>query len=169
MSECRAVCNLIDLGPTFAEVAEIDPAPGADGRSLWSWARGEGAPSWKDETFSELVDRLTGMAPSRMVRSGRWKLWLHVDVAQPVPALFDLERDPDERNDLSGEPQFAGVREELLGRLLAGWEPAEIAAAAREGDTDHDTVAAWGRSIRPKCRDTLAVPPPELEADVVLL
>ena len=168
-SECRAVCNLIDLGPTFADVAGVDPPPGTDGRSLWPWARAESVPEWRDETFSELVDRLTGMAPSRMIRSGRWKLWLHADVEEPTPALFDLDTDPDEQCDLAREPALAGIREQLLGKLREGWDPARIAAAAREGNRDHDTIAAWGRSVRPECEDTLAVPPSSLEDDVVLL
>lgn len=168
-SECDVICNLMDLGPTFAAAGGVDPPAGTDGRSLWTWARAEHASGWRDETFSELVDSLTGLAPSRMVRSGRWKLWLHADVEEPNPALFDLMNDPAELCDLADEPSVADVRERLIERLLQDWDPAGIAAAAREGNRDHDAIAAWGRTVRPQCTDTLAVPPPELEDDVVLL
>ena len=68
-SDSPAVCNLIDLGPTFADAANAEPIPACDGRSLWPTLQGVHPADWQDETYSELVDTNSGIPlPSRMVR-----------------------------------------------------------------------------------------------------
>ena len=164
------VCNLMDVGPTLAEIAGAE-MPRIDGRSLWPTLCGRHPDDWSDETFSELVDRRGAdpPLPSRMVRSGPWKLWFYGDAEGLPPALFNLEDDPGEINDLGADPAFADVREGLLARVHEGWDPAEATRATVEQMRDLEVLAAWGRAVRPPCEDTLPFPPPEAEADVELL
>ena len=47
-----------------------------------------------------------------MIFDGRWK-YIHVETMRPV--LFDLQTDPDEVNDLGGDPAYADQIERLSG------------------------------------------------------
>ena len=58
--------------------------------------------------------------PMRMIRRGRWKAWFALDLP---PLLFDLEDDPHEWNDLSGEDSTRQILEDLYGMACsAGWD-----------------------------------------------
>jgi len=170
---CDAICNLMDVGPTLAEIAGAE-MPDADGRSLWPTLQGNHPDDWPDETLSEFVDSRTGDAglvnlPSRMIRSGPWKLWHYADAEDLPPALFNLDDDPGEVRDLGTEPAYADIRTRLLERLHDGWDPARASALSAEQDRDERALAAWGKAVKPPHEDTLLVPPPDVEADVELL
>ncbi|MHC4916939.1 MAG: sulfatase-like hydrolase/transferase [Planctomycetota bacterium] len=169
-----AVCSLMDLGPTFCEAAGAEPMRAADGRSLWGTLRGDHAADWPDETFSELVDVRTGESdhpclPSRMVRSGRWKLWTHEDADGLPPVLFDLEADAAEMSDLGSDPAHAEVRESLLARVRDGWDPELARSETLRLCRDAAALAEWGRAVRPECPETLPFPEEDIERDIVLL
>jgi len=168
-SVSKAVCNLIDLGPTFADTAGAGKIPRADGRSLWPTLQGRHPKDWADETFSELCDGRGGNLPSRMIRSGKWKLWYHDDPERLSPALFDLDADPDECHDLGQDPKHVEIREQLLGKLFADWDPELVHEQTAEASKDFAALARWGRQIRPPSPDAMEVPPPEFEADVEML
>ncbi len=170
---CDAVCSLMDVGPTLTEAAEAGPMPASDGRSLWSTLQGRHPNDWLDETFSEFADGRTGDTghpnfPSRMVRSGNWKLWWYGDSDGLPPALFNLENDPDETQDLGNDPSCAAVREEFMEKLRVGWDPDQVSASAQQATADHTALANWGHRLRPTHPDLLPVPSPEIEADVEL-
>ena len=152
--ENRAICNLLDWAPTAAEVAGGEPLPGADGHSLWRELRGRPDDSRPDVTFSELGPT-RGDPPSRMIRQGPWKLYAyHGDTP---PALFNLEDDPGEWNDLAGDAACAAVRRELLDQLYAGWDPEGVARRSAKLMRDAEVLEAWGRAVQPVHGDTLAV------------
>jgi choline-sulfatase len=168
-SVCHAVCNLMDLGPTFAEIAG-GKMPDVDGRSLWPWLCGRRPDDWVDETTSEFCDGVGGLyLPCRMIRSGPWKLWVYADGEKLPPALFNLDEDPHEQRDLGQDPAFSAVREELLAKLFAGWNPEEVHREGRQAVTDWATLSRWARKVLPPCPDAMEIPPPSLEADVELL
>ncbi len=163
-----AVCNLMDLGPTFAEIAGTR-MPGSDGRSLWPIMQGREPKSWKNETFSELCDSRGGHLASRMIRSGKWKLWKYADSENLPPALFNLEDDPDELHDLGEDPNYAAIRDELLNKIHAAWDPETVRRETLQATTDFGTLSRWGRAVNPPCPDAVPVPPPSYEANVELL
>ncbi len=168
-SACDAVCNLMDLGPTLSEVAGVE-MPGTDGRSLWSTLQGDHPKEWCNETFSELCDRVGDLyLPSRMIRSGRWKLWVYPDEENLPPALFDLDSDPLEMNDLGQDPAAAKVREELLAKVFAHWSSQDVHDQGHQAVNDWSTLSKWAQRILPDNPDALEIPPPSLEADVELL
>ncbi|MDP6108309.1 MAG: sulfatase-like hydrolase/transferase, partial [Candidatus Brocadiia bacterium] len=139
------ITNLIDLGPTMADLAGADPIPGVDGRSLAPVLRGE-ATEWLDETFSEHYPS-QGLPPTRMIRSGPWKL-THFEGERPQ--LFNLDDDPDEWSDLGEDPAHADVRERLQARVLEGWsgEHMEQTLAARQ--QGNRLLTQWYQRLRPE-------------------
>jgi choline-sulfatase len=81
-----------------------------------------------------------------MIRQGEWKLnYYH---GQPVQ-LFNLAEDPDELNDLAGHPDYTGVQQELIDRVLDGWDPDRIAETIRRKRADYDIIADWARNTKP--------------------
>jgi choline-sulfatase len=178
-SVCESVVNLIDVGPTVVDLAGAEPMPAVDGRSLWPTLTGRHPADWTDETYSELADLAcwprdrnapgAPYYPSRMVRSGRWKLWLDADEDHLPPVLFDLVTDPDERRDLDSDPRHRPVRDALLAKVARGWDPAFVRREAADATQSFCVLRAWGRTLRPHHPDHLPDPDTDIEQDVVLL
>ena len=82
------------------------------------------------------------------------------------PVLYDLAEDPEEKVDLGQDPQYEGVRGDLLRRLYADWRPQEILRESARLDRDRTLLVRWGQTVRPEHEDTLPVPDVE---DVELL
>jgi choline-sulfatase len=144
--------NLIDVAATMLDALGGEPLPQGRGRSLLPIVHDARAP-WLDETFSEhctdVVPAWTGgrAAQQRMIRRGRFKLiYYHGD----APQLFDLEADPHERNDLAQHAQHAKTRDDLLARVLDGWDPDAISARIRARRQEKDVIERWARSVRPQ-------------------
>lgn len=150
-----SICNLMDIGPTLIEMAGAPPMPATDGQSLWPQMCGENDPNWVDETFSEHLWVANEM-PTRMIRKGAWKLYKN---NEPIPpALFNLEEDPGELNDLGLDTRYQDVREKLLKRLYEDWDPADIISETAILDRDYRTISAWGQAVQSIHEDTVAVP-----------
>ncbi|MFW6336226.1 MAG: sulfatase-like hydrolase/transferase, partial [Phycisphaeraceae bacterium] len=115
--------SIMDIGPTLCEIAGAEPLPDIDGVSLLAAATEASPPATEEPRpiFSEWCewyeDRpLTG----RMVRRDKWKLIHFAHDAIP-DQLFDMESDPEERNNLAAdEPEVAASLGELL---YADWSP----------------------------------------------
>jgi arylsulfatase A-like enzyme len=111
----------IDLYPTICELAGIDTPEFAQGCSLLPMMRGE-APSVRDAVFTELTYHAAydpqvlpnvDDSPSKdvFVEAG----WGERQV--PREQLYDMVLDPEEGNNLAGDPAFELVRAELAERL----------------------------------------------------
>jgi len=87
--------SLIDLCPTFMEMAGLSPRPDLDGESLLSLATGRTTDSrdWAYACFTGC----TLNTSAYMLRKGRWK---YVAYAGFPSQLFDMEADPQELKDL---------------------------------------------------------------------
>ena len=165
------VINQFDLTATMLEAAGAPAMPRSHGRSLLELLKDPENTPWEDVAFSEycMNDETSGRATSpnlggrdvharpggvqnRMVRSGAWKLnYYHGH----EPQLFNLEEDPGETRDLSGDPAFAGTKSELLDRILDGWDPEWVKSRMRilkdeqivmedwAANTDPDDVLRW--------------------------
>nr|MCS5573073.1 DUF4976 domain-containing protein [Pseudomonadales bacterium] len=100
--------------------------------------------TWENVAFSEFCT--DDSRQHRMIRQGEWKLnYYH---GQPVQ-LFNLAEDPDELNDLAGHPDYTGVQQELIDRVLDGWDPDRIAETIRHKRVDYDIIADWARNTKP--------------------
>jgi choline-sulfatase len=157
----NTICNLMDLGPTFGEVAGAEPLHDLDGQSLWGTMTG--GQMDRDVTFSEHVGQ-EGI-PSRMVRTGPWKYYEYHDATPP--ALFNLEDDPGELQDLGTDQAHDSLRQALSKRLHEGWDPELVLSETDRMNKDLRVIEAWGKTTEPRHPDTLPIP--EGAEDVELL
>jgi len=163
------VCNLMDLGPTMSEIAGGQMTD-VDGQSLWPTLQGNHPKDWLNRTFSEFCDRVGSLyLPSRMIRSGKWKLWFYPDQEKLPPALFNLEEDPFEEKDLGQAAGFEDIRESLLAKACKNWDSQLVHEEGRRAVTDWETLSRWAEKTLPANPDALEIPPPSLEQDVELL
>jgi arylsulfatase A-like enzyme len=105
--------SLIDLTPTFLELAGV-PVPGNyDGESLLPGLRGEAPRHDRREIFAEFHGHHFPYS-QRMIRTDRHKLVMNpADICE----LYDLELDPDELVNRIDEPAYAAVQKQLFTRL----------------------------------------------------
>ena len=123
--------SLIDLAPTLADAVGAPEIPGVTGASLWPYLTGDRSDPERS-VFSEVFTNpsiwtKTGPSggPARMLRKGRWKCsYYHGE----RPELYDLAEDPDELNDLSGEPRCREQLEAMLTELVTDWDPGALQA-----------------------------------------
>ena len=114
--------SLVDLLPTFLDLATdgrppetVDPC---DGSSLVPLLRS----TVSDEERVVIAEYSSEgvCAASRMVRESRHK---YVYTRGLAPMLFDCVADPDELNNVAGQPRVAGIEQRLRKRALHGWDP----------------------------------------------
>ncbi len=120
-----APCSLVDLLPTFREVAGDDSALGmeVDGVSLWPTLT-QGAPA-QTEAIGEYCAEGAPGTPVFMIRRGRYK-YLHCEV--DAPQLYDVEADPWERKNLADNPAHAGAAAAFANEAAQRWDSAKITA-----------------------------------------
>ncbi|MBT3448517.1 MAG: sulfatase-like hydrolase/transferase [Bacteroidetes Order II. Incertae sedis bacterium] len=106
--ETDALVMLYDLLPTIADFTGFEVPDGVDGQSLYRLLQGQ-QESIRDEIYTTYEDL------HRSVRDERWKLirYPRLDREQ----LFDLQSDPLEMNDLSGDPAFSSQADRLRARM----------------------------------------------------
>lgn len=114
-----ALAANIDIAPTFADVAGAHLPTDVDGRSLFDLVdTPEGGAAWRDEIAIESAGGLI-TAPSRALRTPRWKyIELSVDTGVDQE-LYDLDADPYELRNLAQDPARAETRALLAQRLEA--------------------------------------------------
>jgi choline-sulfatase len=108
------VCNLVDLFPTFTELAGLSTPDGLSGQSLFASGR-------SDTTFSQYNGE------QYMVRNGHWK-YLRFPATEEV--LFDLATDPAELVNRAADPACTGVLAALRSELDAFFASSACETAA---------------------------------------
>ena len=143
----------LDLNATMLDALECPPLPHSRGRSLLPLLEAPGAVEWEDIAFSEFcldeagaAGPVAGEVVQRMVRRGPWKLNYYD--GQPCQ-LFHLEEDPRETRDRAADPSCAGVRAELEGLVLDGWDPAWVREQMARRRAEGRILAEWGRRVQP--------------------
>lgn len=113
--EDRTTCvSLVDLGPTFLELAGADPLPDAQGRSLVPVLAGKADPSAWAEAYAEFFGQRF-VYTQRLVWSGPWK---YVFSPGGTDELYNLAEDPHERCNRAADP---GCRETLEALCCRMW------------------------------------------------
>jgi arylsulfatase A-like enzyme len=137
-----ALVSQIDLFPTICELAEIDPPPWLQGRSLMPLLRRE-ATEVNDAVFGEITFH-AAYEPQRAVRTHRFKYIRRFDTEPLLPVLpnvddspskdllldygwadrpvaaeqlYDLVFDPNEADNRAGDPAYERVLADLRRRL----------------------------------------------------
>ena len=101
--------SLVDILPTLCDIADVPPLA-CDGQSLL----GDHTAPVFAEMLSEGVT-----APAFMLRDGDFKLlWSKED----PPVLYDLARDPDERQNLAQDPVHKKTLDRLIALAQATWD-----------------------------------------------
>ena len=114
---CDGLVSLVDLMPTFLELADAPVPEAIHGRSLWPLLRDDDGASGRDAVFGEYHGDELGLYSQRMVRTKRYK---YVFNAPDTDELYDLDADPGELQNLVDHPEYADVRRRLR-RRLAEW------------------------------------------------
>lgn len=153
--ESDAMISQIDLFPTLLGLTGIDRQAlntNAPARSFAAGLRGENF-EWGDAVFLEQEE-------TRAIRTGRW-LYKHRFQRAPNPPypdeMYDLEADPEERNNLTGNPDYAEAARELVDRIDVFF--AQYANSAHDlwsggvpkskSDKDWLWQEAWGEDWKP--------------------
>jgi arylsulfatase A-like enzyme len=126
-SEREELVSQIDLMPTLLDYAnDADPSARLEGRSLRRLAQGDAVP-WRDAIFCECdaTVHLRGAgldvqsAQAKTVRQGPWKYtyWI-VNGREIVEELYELDTDPEERDNLAQDQEHRVRCETLRSRIL---------------------------------------------------
>ena len=117
-----AQCYLRDLFPTTCQLAGIDIPPSVQGKSLVPLLTGN-----KQAIYSEVFGQFRNF--QRMVRTDEWKYIYYPQLEKSQ--LFHLATDPDERTNLSGKAEHAGIENNLREKLQA-WQRANDDPALKQ-------------------------------------
>lgn len=121
----RLVAN-IDIAPTIYELAGITQHPAVDGMSLIPLIRGQG--TWRDDLLIESwgVPDLSPGDTTADLGTGRFLLkpytaihtdhYIYIDTIGYGPELYDLDKDPDEMQNVVNDPSYAQVVKDLAAR-----------------------------------------------------
>ncbi len=113
--------SLIDLFPTLLELGDekrvMDLVQEIDGTSLCNLMQGQDD-SWLDTVFGEILSEGV-VTPLFMIRKGRYK---YVYSEADPPQLFDVESDPNELVNLSGQDKFEPIENEFKQQAISKWD-----------------------------------------------
>ncbi|MDA1193058.1 MAG: sulfatase-like hydrolase/transferase [Candidatus Poribacteria bacterium] len=111
-----ALQTLVDLAPSFLTACGIDTPrtmTGIDQTGVW---RGE-SESARDHVFVENRHEPTTIHLKTLI-TDRYKLTVYYN--RPYGELFDLQEDPDETRNRWDDPDYAGIKSELLLKFVHG-------------------------------------------------
>ena len=124
-STCANPVSLLDMLPTFCDVAGVDASLPHDGESLLG-AFGDDA---EDRCVFVQAHEAVGV-PCIMARQGQYKYnYIHGHDDQ----LFDLEADPGEWRSLVDDPAHADTATRLRSAILSRFDPDRMAGENLEG------------------------------------
>ncbi len=145
----------IDLFPTLAKIAGSDETPSlqSDARDLTTIFEAKPQP-WRDAVFMEQEE-------TRAIRTKDWVYAMRFQGSASYPLsdeLYNLQRDPMEKNNLSTQPEYRKVVSDLQEKLTTHFERfAEPAYDLWKGGTAKSNVTfenlwkdAWGEDWQPK-------------------
>lgn len=110
------VLNL-DMAPTLLQMAGLASPGEMQGKSMLPLAEGEKV-EWRKDWLYEYYEYpgFENVRPCRGVRTARYK-YIEFFIDPKEYELYDLDKDPDEMNNLYGKPGFEGLTRHLQGRL----------------------------------------------------
>jgi iduronate 2-sulfatase len=121
--------ELVDLYPTLADLCALPTPPGLEGTSFVPVLDNPTRP-WKQAAFTMVGRAATpGPAPreilftGRAIRTERWR-YIEWDDGKRGVELYDCTRDPDELQNLAGQPRHAATQSRLREQLHKGWRAA---------------------------------------------
>ena len=135
-SRSAEAVSLVDLYPTFCDLAGIGKPDGLDGASLLPLIK---EPSTKRE--QPAVTAMGGEAKaSYAVRDEQWRYIRYHDGSEE---LYDHAADPHEWTNVAGRPEHAAVKQRLAKFLPQKWNSAFRAFADVKSETGVDGSQTW--------------------------
>jgi arylsulfatase A-like enzyme len=145
-----ALVEMVDLAPTILEAVGVPPMKGLQGKSLMPVLEGRTA-RHRDEVFSEfLPDNMT------MIRTQEWKYIFTsgkhdqamgyetgYGASGILHRLYDLRKDPGETHNVSGDPKYKALVEELQGKMLARFKATHPKARQLPANASTDEALTW--------------------------
>lgn len=133
-----ALISSVDIAPTILSLAGLEPPVGMQGRDFSGVLdQTQDRSKWRDAVLMEdlflqamfgarhkknvdeinqgLIERNESYR-SRGVRTDRWKYFVYYEQDPPIEELYDLDKDPQEQNNLVNHPEFARTVEKLRKR-----------------------------------------------------
>lgn len=117
-------CSLVDLLPTFLDVANADASQSRcdlNGQSLFKLLTGQ-ENNWNDEVLAEYTADATS-EPVVMIRHAQYK---YIAAENDPELLFDLKADPNELSNIAIKKQFATVIETFRRRVSEVWNLGDL-------------------------------------------
>ncbi|NWG00285.1 MAG: sulfatase-like hydrolase/transferase [Thermoanaerobaculaceae bacterium] len=143
----EALARSVDIAPTVIQLAGLRKPPDLDGASLVDLWRGKGAP--RVAYVETLMPRLNfGWAEVRGLRDARSKV-----IEAPRPEVYDLSRDPAERENLvrpgspvpePALPLFEELRRRTAADPFTRGEQQEVAVSAETREKLRSLGYVWG-------------------------
>lgn len=99
-----ATASLIDIFPTLTELCDVKDGQARDGVSLASMLKDPASARDRDVL-------LPGMEPNAYAIMNQ--NWRYIRYADDTEELYNVKQDPNEWNNLAGDPEFAGVKKRL--------------------------------------------------------
>jgi choline-sulfatase len=110
--------SLVDVLPTLQEFAKVKYDGPLDGQSLWGTITGKRQLKKERPIFCDYYGYGTP-SPGRMVRIDNWKLSFYHGYKDAE--LYNLEKDPNELNNLHDNSDFKEIKEKLYKAALKDW------------------------------------------------
>lgn len=109
----KKLTELVDLYPTLADLAGLEPPKNLHGQSLSGLLSDPSDSNWtKDQVFT--ISRNGGES----IRTYDWR-YTHWGFGKRGAELYDLKKDPSEFNNLAANPEFKNVVQKMRKKLVA--------------------------------------------------
>jgi arylsulfatase A-like enzyme len=98
----------LDIAPTLLDYAGVPIPEQMQGRSMKDLLNGQKVHNWRDKIYYHYYGKNFGMTAHYGIQTERYKL---IHFYDPIDSweLYDLQKDPDEMNNLYDDAQYTGL------------------------------------------------------------
>ncbi|MFH5832169.1 sulfatase [Halalkalibaculum sp. DA3122] len=112
-TERQQMVLMIDLLPTFLDWAGLPVPEKVQGRSFAPIVAGQSPEDWRSEFFYEHHSFPDRIPRTEGVRTEHYKYLRYLDSEPLYEELYDLREDPDESENLAGDPEHADLLQQM--------------------------------------------------------